>query len=261
MHSLEADGPELQALDAIRRLVVPLVEKRITGGTENAKSLAIRNSLDLLRFEMSSLLFWITKGHQLNDEDHGAFLQDLQPVLQLLEELIDPQIVGRGEAEASNSTEQRRYPRLHAIIQKASQDSTRQNDTKPDLSGTISLPESEGPARAAYETVTKFNANNQRRDHGVHTQPSHAQTDHTFSEFDVENTCIQQSKLYASMFKAWAHHFSVSSCHTHRGKLQACALELNDLVPQDTAKNNMFISPCDPKNRWQEVTCAAACDL
>ncbi|KAL6364637.1 hypothetical protein LRP88_00607 [Fusarium phalaenopsidis] len=198
MPSLEADGPELQALDAIRRLVVPLVEKNIVEGTENAKSLAVRNSLDLLRFEMSSLLFWITKGHELNDQEHDTFLQDLQPVLQLLEGFIDPQVVGRGKGEipeASNSNEKGRFPNLHAVIQEASQ-----NDTRFDLNTVISLPDAEDPARVACETVTKFNANNQRRYDGDHTGPGS-----TSSLCEIDNICqtIGDSLSDEDMLSLW----------------------------------------------------------
>ncbi|KAF5246036.1 hypothetical protein FAUST_1447 [Fusarium austroamericanum] len=260
MPSLEADGPELQALDVIRRLVVPLVEKNIIKGTQNAQSLAVQNSLDLLRFEMSSLLFWITKGHELNDQEHDTFLQDLQSVLQLLEGFIDPQVVGRGKGkipEAFNSNDKRRFPKLHAVIQEASQ-----NDTQFDLETIISLPEAEGPARAACETVTKFNANNQRRCDGDHTGSSRTQADQKSTEFHADHPCIRQSQLCSSMFKAWAHHFGTSGCHSHHaGKLQACAFELDGSGFQDVVQHKMYISPCNPENRWQEVTCTVVCNL
>ncbi|KAH7254600.1 hypothetical protein MRS44_016729 [Fusarium solani] len=159
MPSLEVNGPELQALDAIRSFIVPLIDSSIAEGIKNAKSLAVQNSLGLLRFELHSLTFWITKGHELKDQEYEAFLQDLQPVLQLLEDFIHPQAAGLskgGIPDPTSSNERRRYPKLHAIIQKASQ-----SKDQLDLKAAIILPDSGDAATAACEIVTKFNANNQ----------------------------------------------------------------------------------------------------
>ncbi|RSL50326.1 hypothetical protein CEP54_011989 [Fusarium duplospermum] len=99
----------------------------------------------------------------------------------------------------------RRYPKLRIVIQEVSE-----NDTGFDLTKVICLPDSKAPARVAYETVAKFNANNQRRLEGNDSGSSSNQAD-----FDTDHPCLRRSELCKSMLKAWAHHFSASSCHSH----------------------------------------------
>ncbi|RSL40085.1 hypothetical protein CEP53_013602 [Fusarium sp. AF-6] len=253
MPTLIADRPELQILWAIDQLIVPLVKNRVAEDSQHVKFLAAYNLLYLMRVEMSLLRFWISRACGLDEEADYDFFQDLQPLLQLLEDFIKFKSLGWRGLDTPRYEKARRYPKLRIVIQEVSD-----NDTVFDLTKVICLPGSKAPARAAYETVAKFNANNQRRIEGNNTESSNP------VDFDADHPCLRRSELCKSMFKAWAHHFTASSFHSHHvGKLQACALDL-DLDGsglQDLVQHKMFISPCDPENRWQEATCTVSCNF
>lgn len=260
MPSLEVSGPELQALDAITSFIVPLIDSSIAEGIKNAKRLVVHDSLRFLRIELRLLPFWITKGQVLNDQEYEAFLQDLQPVLQLLEDFIDPKAAALskgGVPDPTTSEERRRYPKLHGIIQIASQSKDQLN-----FKTAINLPDSEDEARKACEIVTEFNANNKRRDDGDHSESTRTQADQKSMDFHSEHPCMRQPRPCSSMFKAWAHHFGASGCeHDHVGMLQARAVELDGSGPQKVVQHEMFISTCEPEDKWQKVTCTIVGNL
>ncbi|RSL88381.1 hypothetical protein CEP51_001718 [Fusarium floridanum] len=252
MPTLTADRPELQILWAIDQFIVPLVKNRVAEDSQHVKFLAAYNLLYLMRVELSLLRFWISRACGLEEEADYDFFEDLQPLLQLLEDFINFKSLGWRGLDTPSYEKARRYPKLRIVIQEVSD-----NDTVFDLTKVICLPGSKAPARAAYETVAKFNANNQRRIEGNNLESPSDQ-----ANFDVDHPCLRRSELCKSMFKAWAHHFSTSSCHSHHvGKLQACPLELDGSGLEDLVQHKMFISPCDPENRWQEATCTVSCNL
>ncbi|KAM0420492.1 hypothetical protein ACHAPT_011787, partial [Fusarium lateritium] len=181
---------------------------------------------------------------ELDEEDDYDLFQDFQSLLHLLEDFIHFKSVGWRGLDTPDCKKSSRYPKLRIVIQEVSE-----NDTGFDLTQVICLPDSKAPARAAYETiccvgypgfnynkehiaayetVAKFNANNQRRGEGNNSESSSNQAD-----FDLNHPCLRRSELWKSMFKAWAYHFSIC-CHSHHvGKLQACALELDGSELQD----------------------------
>ncbi|RTE79208.1 hypothetical protein BHE90_006344 [Fusarium euwallaceae] len=204
MPTLTADRPELQILWAIDQFIVPLVKNRVAEDSQHVKFLAAYNLLYLMRVELSLLRFWISRACGLDEEADYDFFQDLQPLLQLLEDFINFKSLGWRGLDTPSYEKARRYPKLRIVIQEVSE-----NDKVFDLTKVICLPGSKAPARAAYETVAKFNANNQRRIDGNNTESSNP------VDFDADHPCLRRSELCKSMFKAWAHHFTASSCHSH----------------------------------------------
>ncbi|RSM15114.1 hypothetical protein CDV31_005195 [Fusarium ambrosium] len=161
MPTLTADRPELQILWAIDQFIVPLVKNRVSEDSQHVKFLAAYNLLYLMRVELSLLRFWISRACGLKEEADYDFFEDLQPLLQLLEDFINFKSLGWRGLDTPSYEKARRYPKLRIVIQEVSD-----NDTVFDLTKVICLPGSKAPARAAYETVAKFNANNQKRIEG-----------------------------------------------------------------------------------------------
>lgn len=277
MPRLERDGPELEVLGAIQRVVVPLFEKRISDASKNIDSLAVLNSLSFFLIEISQLLLWVRRGQELDDQEHEAFLGGLQPVLQLLEKSVEPQILGaveQGEPPTGEGHQERdsvdtdvinagvrlgdepRYPKLQALIREGLQEST-----FVDLAKLIRLPEAKDDAEAADKTITDFNANNSARFVGDDAGPTRIRANQRSITFQHNHPCIRQSQLCSSMFKALACHFEASKCNSQRvAKLQVREPE-NDPNAGDIVQHKVFISSCTHENKWQEVNCVIVSEM
>jgi len=175
MPRLDLDGHKLQALlVAIGQKLVPLIARRILHDSKKITNLVMMNSRDELEIEMKQMFLYLRKEQDLPQEKYDHFLGDLHGLFGLLEGLVSEKVYHSRTREEQDEVKQPHdispedhadegssvadYPKLQALIEKASDETT-----SSDLSLLLRLPETEAKSRMAVDAVTNFNNNNRSR--------------------------------------------------------------------------------------------------
>ena len=163
------------------------------------------------------------------------------------------------DASADGRSSTTEYPKLEALMKRASDEST-----SSDLSTLLRLPEIEEDCKEAEQVLTDFNAKNLVR--------SNTATHHDVGDFDLINKSYyrpltkptsgtelesvkQSQKCFSSLLNALRNNISTLKCpESHIAKFQIRDPE-GSFESSDGVQHKIFVSCCLVQDKWQEITC------